>query len=80
MISAVADDAWHGHPETTIDKGFDGVWAVQPSQCYVSGPLSNAWAHITIPMSLVVTVDFLNRNDPDSCKYSTLMKAFVPVR
>ena len=58
-----ADPAWLGHPETTIDKAFDGSDSWSYQQCYVAHSNRGARARIDIQPSIVRQIKILNRGD-----------------
>ena len=58
-----ADEAYHGHPQTTIDQAFEGIDNSQTLHCYVSNANQNAKARIEIEMSFVSHVTLLNRGE-----------------
>ena len=59
----LADPAWHGHKETTIDKAFQGNDDLDYRNCYVANPPAGGQARIDIEPASVIQVHFLNRKD-----------------
>ena len=64
VVGMFADPAWHGHPETTIDKAFQKMSDdYNYKQCYVSNTNRLARANIDIEPAVVHQVIILNRGD-----------------
>ena len=63
VTGMLADPAYHGHPETTIDKAFEGSHSANYKDCYVSNTNGKAGASIDIEPAKVVQIILLNRKD-----------------
>ena len=58
----LADAAYKGLPETTIDKAFEVDNVIDSLSCYVSKPSSKARATIDIPPAAVSQIQLMNRD------------------
>ena len=63
ITGALGDAAWSGHPQTTVEKSYDGSDSVALDNCYVTQNSKNAAARYHIDSSTVSAVRLLNRFD-----------------
>ena len=55
----------HGEMYQVVNA-FDGFLNADPHHCFVTPQNSNGWPHFAIPLSRVILVEILSRNDQHS--------------
>ena len=63
ILGATGDAAWYGHPQTVIEKSYDGSYDVSRDNCYLPNTSTDSTAKYSIALAEVNTVKILNRHD-----------------